>query len=194
MTTTDTSRRRPALRVALALVAVAGSAAPAAQAAQRTDWKVTSAGPAGSSVLPGVTAYRLENRTAGSALVYGERDFGINLVWGSASGPVNVRFDRPSTSPNHGPLQFGEPLAVRINGGGYVHYRVREFGINLDWSSTPDFDWRIRGGTGTIPTGSPVSLYNRTESDVLVYAQRAFGINLCWRQDVRHIPGVGDFC
>jgi hypothetical protein len=197
-TSTHTVARRPRLRLVLTLAAVtAGAAAsmvPAAEAAQIADWKVTSAGPTGSSVVPGVTAYRLDNRTAGSALVYGQRDFGINLVWGSSSGPVNVRFERPSTSPNHGPLQFGEPLAVRISGGGYVRYKVRTFGINLDWSSTPVFDWGIYGGTGTIRTGASVSLYNRTESDHLVHARRTFGINLCWYQDVRYVPVLGDVC
>jgi hypothetical protein len=196
--TTNIVARRPGLRLALTLAAAtAGTAAtmvPAAEAAQVADWKVTSTGTTGTSVLPAVTAYRLENRTAGSALVYGQRDFGINLVWGSSSGAPNVRFERPSTSPDHGPLQFGEPLAVRINGGGYVRYRVRDFGINLDWSSTPVFDWRIYGGTGTIRTGASVSLYNRTEADYMVNARRAFGINLCWYRDVRHIPILGDVC
>jgi hypothetical protein len=125
-----------------------------------------------------------KNLTIKKCLAYGERSFGINLVWRDcAEIPANIRFVRRDYS--HTSVRFYERLALWVAGGGYIRYGKREWGINLVWSSTPVFEWVIRGGsTGTrVHFGSRVSLWNTTRRDDVKYCKRRWGINLRWTSD-----------
>jgi hypothetical protein len=126
--------------------------------------------------------YDLFNCTEKEALVYGSREYGINLVWGDAGRSDNVRFQRQS---GNGGLKFGEPIAINIKGGGFLHYERREYGINLVWKDSPFFEWRIMGGTegADVHAGRVVALFNTVESDYLFYDPRTYGINLKWLRD-----------
>ena len=61
----------------------------------------------------------------------------------------------------------------------------RDVGINLGWSDTPRYEWRIDGGDAADKVVLPglVALHNSVEDDWLLYVPRDFGINLRWSGD-----------
>lgn len=118
-------------------------------------------------------------RTEGTALHYQRRTFGINLGW---------------TSPNHslwkieaegGPhLMYGQAVALRVWGGGWVKYGRRTWSINLVWSSTPSYEWYILGGVpGDTPDGQDFALWNSVAKDYVVFHTRTPGVDLAWYSD-----------
>jgi hypothetical protein len=62
--------------------------------------------------------------------------------------------------------------------GGYVYYGTRRWGINLNWSSTPKYEWKVS------KSGTLFPLRNEVIRDFVVYGRRLIGGNLCWLQDV----------
>lgn len=177
------SRRRAAwFAIALAALAVwfAVMPAPRVEAASAQDWSITNTSAPGAEVRTDRT-YRLFNRTHGRALVYGGQDHGINLDWASPNTTPNVRFVRRAGT---GPVQYAELVAIHVAGGGYLRYWDREYGINLVWSDTPVYEWRLYGGVGSIKTSEPIFLYNAVEHDHVVYASRQYGIHLRWLNSV----------
>lgn len=141
--------------------------------------------------------YLLVNQTNNSPLKYGKRSktskaLGcINIVWGgsseklSSSNFVNV-VRQPGKS---GPIQTGERIALRLEGGGYLAYEKKTVGINLGWVSSDTKDvpyiWEIRymgNKIGeTLKTNSSFAIYCHKNDDWLVYCKRTDpGINLGW--------------
>jgi hypothetical protein len=127
--------------------------------------------------------YDLLNVKIAEALVYGERTFGINLVWADPRKSDNIRFARKSGSRTS--IKYGESIAIGVRGGDWLVYKKRTVGINLGWSDEPRFEWRIDGGKAgevvTIP--KLVALHNSIEDDWLMYVPRELGINLRWSGD-----------
>ena len=112
--------------------------------------------------------YDLLDVKIGSALVYGERRFGINLVWSDPYRSDNVRFARQSGSRT--PIKYGQQIAINIRGGGWLVYKKRTFGINLGWSDSPRYEWRIDGGDPKDNVLIPglIALHNSVENDWLM--------------------------
>ncbi len=138
------------------------------------------------------------NLTEDKCFYYGEREYGINLVWGNCINP-NVTFLRKA---GPGPIHYGEQVAIKINnadktnpkvGQGFLRYQKREYGINLAWSNEPVYEWIIRSAAGPEMDGKDVltrgalnsllGLYNEVEPDFLLYCSRKYGINLRWTKD-----------
>jgi hypothetical protein len=155
-----------------------GQMAAKAAAEQPYDWTAVG-GTSGAEVRDG-QRFALRNRTHGKAIYYSERRFGINLKWRDASAGSNVWFKRMATGG--GAVQYGERLAIGVDRGGYLKYGNRTYGINLVWSSSPAYEWEIRGriGVGSVRFGQEIALYNRTYAKNVVYGDRVFGINLIW--------------
>lgn len=67
-----------------------------------------------------------------------------------------------------------------IKKGGFLVYQKGRWGINLGWSDTPKFEWKILGGNAVdiVTTGKAVGLYNIVEKDSIMYESRDWGINL----------------
>lgn len=151
------------------------------------DWQILSAAPTGSPVVSTTSFdYKLRNRTYRQRLAYGERRYGINLVWRAVDfGDVNVRIVRERGA---GAVTDGDPVAIGIHDGGYLKYQDREYGINLVWSEAPVYEWQVRStddGSSAAPinTGDNVGLFNVVENDFLFYDPRRYGINLKWLRD-----------
>ena len=170
---------------ALALLLTTTTAMPtqASQLNNEKDWLI---GQSTDQPIPNGSYTKLVNRTIHMCLTYYQRLFGINLGWINCNwiGP-NIRFVRESFTGDQRPLRFGERLAIHVPGHGYLRYGQRTFGINLVWSKTPSYEWEIRGGVrgSKVLTGIPVAIYNRAESDTLIYCKRKYGINLHWSDD-----------
>lgn len=176
------------LMTALSLTATSRQA-QAATAADVYDWYSASYDTRGEMyVYPGTYSYALASRTASYYhsyyLGYGQRDYGINLVWRDRPADANITFmRRPGDT---GPLRYGESVAIRVAGGGYLKYGSRSDGINLVWSSTPAYEWRFSGegriAGERVGVAHRFGLYNATAGAHMVYGARNYGINLVWKQ------------
>ncbi|MFN2503202.1 MAG: hypothetical protein ABR540_03025 [Acidimicrobiales bacterium] len=152
----------------------------------RFDWLTL--GAPGETVVrpgqPGSFPYDLLNLSRAKILRYGEREYGINLVWADPGGASNIGIVRSSTDVT--PLQVGETCAVEVRRGGFLRYAEREYGINLVWSDDPVFEWRVElasGASGDVALGQPVALFNLTRGDYLFVDPRRYGIDLKWLSD-----------
>ena len=127
--------------------------------------------------------YDLFNVTVQKCITYGERDTGINLVWGDPTRADSIRFQAAQGST--APIRFGELLAINVRGGKYLVYQPGRAGVNLGWSDTPKLEWKFLGGTegDAIESGMIVGLYSMVEKDYLMYESRQNGINLKWFKD-----------
>jgi len=134
-------------------------------------------------------AHGLRNRVSDRSLKYGEREYGINLVWDRSAESRNITFD--SGAPGS-VIAFGDSVSIHVNGGGHLDYAEREYGINLDWSQQATRQWVIGGGTpGTaVRPRTRLRLTNTEHGDYLVYGEREYGINLRWWAD---IGGYGSY-
>ena len=163
--------------------------------AELKDWTILSNSSSLTTVIPDTTTYRYDffNRTTSECLVYGER-FGnnINLRWGDPGKSDNIRFQRKSGSTD--PIKFEEPLAINVRKGHFLVYERGRWGINLGWSDTPKFEWKILGGKAgeIVSVGTVVGLYSLVEKDSLMYESRDWGINLKWFKDSGKFRGISD--
>ena len=121
---------------------------------------------------------------------YGSREYGINLVW-APRGPRPVKAVRLIRSKGTlDPIAYGEPLALYVEGGKFLRYDEREYGINLVWSDTPVFEWKLDGGTPArlVNSRRAVGLVNTKIGQHVVYCEREYGINLRWAKDCKRAP------
>jgi len=176
------------IRLAIALTALLALALPGvASATDKLDpvqWDI------GASSLTGGRYYTLKNDINKSTLGYGSRTFGVDLTWNSAG---KWEFLRKSTSPNvrdHRTPPPGEPVALYNTAKRqYLNYGSQTWGINLTWSKTPSYQWKVEFGAS-----GKMSLYNTSAGDHVVYGERSQGINLRWLRDLKKIEaqnGIG---
>jgi hypothetical protein len=148
------------------------------------EWAVFPQSSATKSIVPDSDHdYDMFDAKIGEALLYGERTWGINLVWGDPKSSNNVRFARQNGKRD--PIKYKEPVAINVRKGGWLVYKKRDYGINLGWSDSPRFEWRLDGGDPKDKVVLPglIALHNSVENDWLFYAPREFGINLRWTAD-----------
>ena len=148
-------------------------------------WQILPSAP----LVPG-KSFSLYTSPPRQFVVYGRRDYGVNLNW-ARQAPANFTLSRASGTSE--PITFGETVALREQRGGYLYYKQREYGINLEFSRQPAYEWEVRGGTPGTPVregkwgdGSyisdvVISLYNRKINCYVVYGEREYGINLVWK-------------
>lgn len=129
----------------------------------------------------------LKNSFTRKFLQWEEQTFGINLGWTSDAEPATaVRvsrwfFTRPADDSS--PIRYGQSVALGYGiSPSYIYYAERTFGINLDWSSTPRFDWKLLGGKigEEVRSGDLLALYSQTAQDCLIYFDRTVGADIGW--------------
>ncbi len=172
-----------------AVLAVAALAAPLARAdydLPAEQWEVAAYG---SDYLENEETIRLRNVDTESYVVYGEREYGINLIWRDSSAREWVIFDAPGTGTPYHDMHYGERFALyNASAGSYVKYGWREYGINLLWSEDPVYEWSFEGHDGAAPLGGDrrvwwtdhVALYNHNLDEYVAYGEREYGIDLDW--------------
>jgi hypothetical protein len=180
--------QRSSLRAfALIFAATWFSTSAVATAAERSvkDWQVRGTG---KQVMSG-TGYSLYNVTEKNAVRYGDRTWGINLVW-EKKQQNNIKV--VSQGNAKGPIKYGDKVAIHVEKGGYLKYQKRDVGINLVWSKTPVHEFVITGGKKGTPVAmnATIALYNSVEKDFIVRADRPAGISLRWYKD-RDKGGLG---
>jgi hypothetical protein len=137
------------------------------------------------------TAYELYNQKNGSQIGYEKRTFGVDLGWVGHSGghfmfmrwaPVRVRDHRP------GPIAENENVAIfNTKTNRYLMYYKRgDAEAELEWSSTPVYEWQVRDQKGT--SVASFALFNDRVDKYLVYQFKNYGINLGWLNDTPPAP------
>ncbi|MFC7543111.1 hypothetical protein ACFQU2_31675 [Siccirubricoccus deserti] len=63
-----------------------------------------------------------------------------------------------------------------------MRHENRTVGVNLGWSKTPVYEWKILGGTAGTPVqaGQNVALFNEKANECLIYFDRTAGGDIGW--------------
>lgn len=120
-------------------------------------------------------------------LQHEEQRFGINIGWtDDASAQTAAKVTRwffARESSDDGALRYGETIAL-ANGGdpSFVRYENRTVGVNLGWSKTPVYEWKILGAAAGTPVqaGQHVALFNEKANECLIYFDRTAGGDIGW--------------
>lgn len=146
----------------------------------------------GSGTVESGSVHKLCNTHDGLCLGWKKQPYGtgINLAWHDVSADKQARL----VKAGGGAIKYGDTVALFVGqtSDSYLCYKVRDFGINLDWSTKPCYQWRIDSPPGTSKSGesvavdAPFVLVNTTENDSMVRCAReksAFqGAWLKWRK------------
>jgi hypothetical protein len=121
------------------------------------------------------------NRSAGSGfqyLRYQTREYGINLGWTPSSSIGDVAWMIKGQGLADGAtIPNGHPVALRAAGSGkYLKYAVRTYGVNLDWSTSPAYEWELIRPDDNFE----FALYNLVTNNYLVFKTQSYGVNLGW--------------
>ncbi len=148
---------------------------------------------------PSSRNYNLKNLQTRRFLQWEHQTVGINLGWTDdatvQTAKKVARWFLTRSTTDRTPLRYGELLGLG-NGGNpsFIRYSKRTFGINLDWSNTPVFEWKILGG----PIGQPVNsgkwlaLYNQKAGDCLIHFDRTVGGDIGWPGSQTWFDQLGD--
>jgi hypothetical protein len=116
---------------------------------------------------------------------------GINLEWQKKvfTGYTDIRFEIQApgqVGPALGPISFANDVAIRVgfgDQGGYLVKRDTRFGIDMDISRMPSYEWRVinfaRAADG-ITGRQKVALLNTKKKAFLVYQSRRIGFEVGW--------------
>ena len=128
----------------------------------------------------------LKNTMERRFLQYEHQTFGINLGWtDDASAATGARVSRWFFTRNDTthPIRYGNTVAIG-NGESpsYIRYADRTFGINLDWSDTPRYEWKLLGGKKgqVVRSGDRLSIYNTVTKQPLISFDRTVGADIGW--------------
>ena len=131
----------------------------------------------------------LKNRKNGKCLVreshMGQTDWDFAAC---ASKPRQMQI----TAKDAGALSCGETFALKL-GNEYFRKCVnpQTVGINIcsEAKSTPEpmhYDWQLQGCSGQVESGKPVSLFNVSRKDSVVYAKRPSKVaDTCWSDSMK---------
>jgi hypothetical protein len=160
-------------------------------------WMFGSAGSGQVFAKPTFTAradrnYWLKDRMVRKFLQYEHQSFGINLGWTDDAEPATAArvsrwFFAVPNNPDRA-IRFGEPIAMgNGNDPSFIHYESRTWGINLNWSTAPVYEWVVLGGrTGQpVPQDQYLAIYNRTAKHFFMYFDRNVGGDIGWEDSVR---------
>ena len=131
--------------------------------------------------------YNLKNVRTRKFLQWEHQTFGINLGWTDNANPQTAtrvsRWFLTRSTTDQTPLRYGERLGLGYGTSpSFLRYSKRTWGINLAWSNTPIFEWKLLGG----PIGDPVSsqqwlaIYNQKAGDCLIHFDRTVGGDIGW--------------
>ena len=109
------------------------------------------------------------------SLIYSHETFGVDLSW--AGGPALWKIEAQG-----GPhVMYGQAVALRVWGGGWLAYGNETFGVDLVLSSTPVYQWYVLGETPGNPIDSgEFALWNSAANRYLTSGYETWGVSLNW--------------
>ena len=136
------------------------------------EWQITGA----DTIRPNEKCYLL-NTKVHKKVAYKSQKRGINLSWSSPQkGGSNILFQDEN---NDGILATNEAVAIYVEGGSYLKYGEREYGITLVWSQTPVYEWIIHEAdtaTGRIQSSKKYGIFNQVKRTFWVHGERVDNI------------------
>lgn len=131
-----------------------------------------------SSTNDGTGDLQTTTRESYTSLTWSHETFGVDLDWTENGALWKVE---AQGGPN---LMRGQAVALRVWGGGWLKYGNQTWGVDLQLSDTPSYEWYVLGGTPGSPIldGAPFALWNSAAHDYLVYGDETWGVNLNWYQ------------
>jgi len=133
----------------------------------------------------GYTMYSSPNK---EYLTYKHQDWGINLGFVGDSNRRTGHFRTPDNAERD--ILSGEPVAFAVGGEEkqFLFYAHRDYGINLNWSKDPVFQWRLFREDDQlgvpIQLGSVVAIMNEKgddpDPDFFIYHKRTVGGQIGW--------------
>jgi hypothetical protein len=128
----------------------------------------------------------LKNSMERRFLQWESQTFGINLGWSDDASPETAVavsrwfFTRSDTTR---PIRYGDRIALGYGKSpSYIRYADRTFGINLAWSSTPRYEWKLLGGKlgQEVRSGDWLAIYNTVTKQPLISFDRTVGADIGW--------------
>jgi hypothetical protein len=118
---------------------------------------------------------------------------GVNLHWEKKPFPdyTDIRFEIQApgqVGPAPGPITGMNDVAIRVGSrstthGGYLVHTGMKFGIDMNFSRTPSYEWRVisltKDATGITRTHK-VALLNTKKKAFLVFQSRRVGFEVGW--------------
>jgi hypothetical protein len=133
--------------------------------------------------------YNLKNKNIRRYLQHEKQTWGINLGWtddgSNETGNKVARWFFVRKETNTLPIRFGETIALG-NGENpsFIRYEQRTVGVNLGWSDTPVFEWKLLGGRVGEPVNTQewIAIFNEKSEggECLIYFDRAVGGDIGW--------------
>ena len=131
--------------------------------------------------------YNLKNKQVRKFLQHEEQSFGINLGWTDDAEPATAakvrRWFFKRSGDTQGRLHYGETIAL---GNGqkpsFIRNAHRTVGIDLEWSETPVYEWKLLGGAvgDEVKTDQWLAIYNVKAGECLIYFDRTRGGDIGW--------------
>jgi hypothetical protein len=125
----------------------------------------------------------LVNTNIEQHLLYGNQTWGVNLTYGDSS--------LWRVEAQGGPhLMKGQVVALKVWGGGWLKYGSQTFGVDLQLSATPVYEWYAIGlrhdpserayAGSSLTDGGTFALWNSSAQAYLVHGHQTWGISLNW--------------
>jgi hypothetical protein len=116
-------------------------------------------------------------------LLHSSQTFGVDLDWGNSS--------LWRVEAQGGPhLMKGQAVALRVWGGGWLKYGHQTWGVDLQLSDTPVYEWYAIGLQGDpsestwaghdLEDGGTFALWNSSAQAYLVHGHQTWGVDLNW--------------
>ena len=123
-----------------------------------------------------------------ASLIETHETWGINLKWVPISSLTPWQIEAQG-----GPtLMRGQAVALHVNGGGWLTYGHETYGVDLQFSSTPVYQWYLLGGPAGSPIGTaPFALWNSAARQYLIASHEDYGVDLGWYTPTPPATGSG---
>jgi hypothetical protein len=110
----------------------------------------------------------------------------VNLDWTAGSALWKI-------VAQGGPkLMRGQAVALKVWGGGWLRYGHQTYGVDLQLSDTPVYEWYVLGGQPGSPIlGPDFALWNSAAKDYLVEGGQLWGVDLNWYNKANPSTGGG---
>ena len=135
-----------------------------------------------SNVSDGTGPLQTATRNSYTFLKWGNQTFGVDLQW--TDQPSLWKVEAQGT---HG-VMFGQAVALRVWGGGWLKYGQQTWGVDLQLSSTPAYQWYILGERPGQPVEQEFALWNSAAHDYLVFGGQTWGVDLNWYRKTQPTP------
>jgi hypothetical protein len=120
----------------------------------------------------------LFNSSRNMSLTHANQTFGVDLDY--SESPALWKIEAQG-----GPhLMYGQAVALRVWGGGWLKYGNETWGVDLQLSDTPSYEWHLVGeAPGTTIANGSFALWNSATNRYLVASHQTWGVSLDWRSD-----------